>query len=215
MAGGVHGRGNAWWGACVTGGMHGRGVHGSGACMAGTCMAGSMHGRGCLIMINTLLLEIITIHKRSMWRLCFYTCLSFCPQQGGCLPQCMLGYTPSPGRNPPGRHPLGQIPPWEDTPGQSSAWEDTPWETCWDTQCPVHAGINMATAVDGTHPTGMHSCLWLNLGELYPVESLPAKVVPQFTLDVSWGRHLGSQISNSAHGWNPLPVGKSEYQSHP
>ena len=39
------------------------------------------------------------------------------------------------GRHPPGRHPL----------------------------CPVHAGINsppppMATAVDGTHPTGMHSC---------------------------------------------------------
>ena len=28
---------------------------------------------------------------------------------------------------------------------------------CWDTQCPVHAGIDMATAVDGTHPTGMHS----------------------------------------------------------
>ena len=27
-------------------------------------------------------------------------------QQGGCLPQCMLGYTP--GRHPPGRHPPGQ-----------------------------------------------------------------------------------------------------------
>ena len=25
-------------------------------------------------------------------------------------------------------------------------------------QCPVHAGIDMATAADGTHPTGMHSC---------------------------------------------------------
>ena len=25
--------------------------------------------------------------------------------------------------------------------------------------CPVHAGIDSATAADGTHPTGMHSCL--------------------------------------------------------
>ena len=29
---------------------------------------------------------------------------------GGCLPQCMLGYTP------PGRHTPGQTPPWADTP---------------------------------------------------------------------------------------------------
>ena len=41
---------------------------------------------------------------------------------------------------------------------------------CWDTHppaqcmlgytplCPVHAGIDMATAADGMHPTGMHSC---------------------------------------------------------
>ena len=35
------------------------------------------------------------------------------------------------GRQPPGRRPLS---------------------------CPVHAGIHMATAADGTHPTGMHSC---------------------------------------------------------
>ena len=44
-------------------------------------------------------------------RLCFYTCLSFCPQRGGrCLPQCMLGYTPP-----------GQTPPPADTP-----WANTP-----------------------------------------------------------------------------------------
>ena len=30
---------------------------------------------------------------------------------------------------------------------------------CLDTSpFPVHAGIDMATAADGTHPTGMHSC---------------------------------------------------------
>ena len=40
------------------------------------------------------------------------------------------------------QHALGQIPPWADTPptGQTSLPE-------------------MATAADGTHPTGMHSCL--------------------------------------------------------
>ena len=36
------------------------------------------------------------------------------------------------------------------TPGQTPPWVDTP--------CPVHAGIYMATAADGLHPTGMHSC---------------------------------------------------------
>ena len=49
---------------------------------------------------------------------------------GGCLPQCILGYTSL------GRHP-----------------------TRADTPHPVHAGIDMATAADGTHPTGMHSCI--------------------------------------------------------
>ena len=51
----------------------------------------------------------------------------------------MLGYTPL-GRQPPGQ-----------TPSLPSA--------CWDTHpCPVHAEIDMATATDGMHPTGMHSC---------------------------------------------------------
>ena len=48
----------------------------------------------------------------------------------GCLPQCMLGYTP-----------LGQTPPWADIPlGRN------PQQT--------------ATTADGMHPTGMHSCFW-------------------------------------------------------
>ena len=62
-------------------------------------------------------------------RLCFYRRVSV--HMLGCLPQCMLGYTPweqtPPGSRPPGsRHP----------PPKS-------WET--------------ATAADGTHPTRMHS----------------------------------------------------------
>ena len=49
-------------------------------------------------------------------------CQEFCPHwgEGGCLPQCMLGYT--------------------------------------------HPPLQTATAADGTHPTGMHSCFWLFSG---------------------------------------------------
>ena len=51
----------------------------------------------------------------------------------------------------PGRHPPGQIPPCPEHAG------------IYITPCPVHAGIHAppkqaATAADGTHPTGMHSC---------------------------------------------------------
>ena len=47
-----------------------------------------------------------------------------------------------------GIHPLGQTPPAE---------QALPLDT--HPPCPVHAGIHMATAADGTHPTGMHSCV--------------------------------------------------------
>ena len=53
MAGGMHGRGHAWQGACVVMGMHGIGaclawgVHGGGACVSGGhAWQGDMHGRG-------------------------------------------------------------------------------------------------------------------------------------------------------------------------
>ena len=43
-----------------------------------------------------ILLEcyLVTACKRSLWRLRFYACLSVILFTGGCLPQCMLGYTP-------------------------------------------------------------------------------------------------------------------------
>ena len=88
------------------------------------------------------LYSFITTRKRSLQRLCFYSCLSFCPQ-GGCLadtPPIDPGQTPPRQIHPPGQtlqaHPPGQTPPLADPP-------------------PVQ---QMATAVDGTHPTSMHSC---------------------------------------------------------
>ena len=87
---------------------------------------------------------IITARKRSLRRLCFHRCLSV--HRGGCLPHCMLGYTPPRTR---GRHPLPQdrwqTPPWADTPWADTPWADTPSEqtphrvdtplrsACWDT----------------------------------------------------------------------------------
>ena len=67
-------------------------------------------------------------------------CLSFC-SQGGVYPSMYWG-----------RWPPGQTPP-ADTPLPSACWNTHP--------CPVHAGIHplpTATAADGTHPTGMHTC---------------------------------------------------------
>ena len=112
---------------------------------------------------------------------------SVCPQ-GGCLPQCMLGYTPlgadtppqsrhppeadTPGKQtPPGsRHPLGADTPWNRHPLEA----DTPWK-----QTPPRADTpqsrhppeadtpldETATAADYTHPTGMHSCFDLKWQE--------------------------------------------------
>ena len=78
-------------------------------------------------------------------------CLSFCSQGVG-------GVCHPPSRHPPGRHPLGRL-PWADPPGQTPP-------------CPVHAGIHTpppgqcmlgySQQAGGTHPTGMHSCSYLN-----------------------------------------------------
>ena len=74
---------------------------------------------------------------------------------GGCPPQCMLAYTPPPGRHPLdtplGRHPL-------DTPLGRHPLADTPWVDTSPGQTHPSPLQQMATAADGTHPTGMHSC---------------------------------------------------------
>ena len=72
---------------------------------------------------------LISARKRSLRRLCFHRCLSV--HGGGCLPHCMLEYTPkadTPMRTPLGRHPaLGRHPPGRHPPA--------------DPTCAVHAGI--------------------------------------------------------------------------
>ena len=86
-----------------------------------------------------------------------------CPY-GGCLPQCMLGYPPeqtpleqTPPRNrhppeqtpPPGsRHPQSRHSPGSRHP-QSRHTPPSPEQT---------SPQETATAADGMHPTGMHSC---------------------------------------------------------
>ena len=81
---------------------------------------------------------IITVRKRSLRRLCFYTCLSFCPQGGGCL--VPGGCVPGPG---------GLVLGW-------GVWS-------WEVPGPVGGGRvetspGTATAAGGTHPTWMHTC---------------------------------------------------------
>ena len=57
---------------------------------------------------------LFTVRKRSCGKVMFlHLSVSHSVHKGGCLPQCMLGYTPSPGQTPPpawagtppGRHP--------------------------------------------------------------------------------------------------------------
>ena len=72
-------------------------------------------------------------------------CQSFC-SQGGVSASVHAGiHTPIP----------GQTSPWADTPQADTLPGKTPPGRH---PLPVHAGIDMATAADGTHPTGMHSC---------------------------------------------------------
>ena len=63
--------------------------------------------------------------------------VSVCPRGG--LPQCMLGCHHREEAHPP----LQQIPPWSRHPPGSR----------------LPPPKQMATVADGTHPTGMHSCL--------------------------------------------------------
>ena len=65
---------------------------------------------------------------------------------GGCLSHCMLGYSPGTRHPPQTRHPQSRQPLGADTPPSA-----------------VHAGRYRQQA-SGTHPTGMQSCVEIELG---------------------------------------------------
>ena len=97
--------------------------------------------RKCLVYRVIRRRTIITARKRSLRRFCFYTCLSVILFAGGCLPQCILGYTS----------------PEADTPGKQTPWKQTPPGIRHPPTPTVHA-VRYGHQAGGTHPTGMHTC---------------------------------------------------------
>ena len=89
-------------------------------------------------------MSIVTAHKGYVFT---PVCQSILFQRGGCLPQCMLAYTPP-----------GQTPPWADTPQGSrhppSPGEDTPPAAV------AYTERLRANKAGGTHPNGMHTCIY-------------------------------------------------------
>ena len=97
-------------------------------------------------MHETFCVLIIYFYRpQRSWAKVIFLQASVCPQGGGCLPQCMLGYPAGPGTFPPGgrppqtrhtppggrpprtRHtPLGGRPPWPGTPPPSPPGGRTP-----------------------------------------------------------------------------------------
>ena len=87
---------------------------------------------------------------------------------GQCLPQYMLGYTPTTSKadTPWSRHLPGADTPQEQTPPrsrpppreQTPQGADTPPPKEQTPPCTVHAG-RYGQQAGGTHPTGMHTCL--------------------------------------------------------
>ena len=112
-----------------------------------------------------LFVWFITVRKQSLRRLCFYTCLSFCPQGGG-----VGSLGPYPGGGEVGgsgwggglqAHTRAERVEGSGQGGrQAQAWgvQDQVWEGCVSQHALRQTPQQTATAADGTHPTGMHSC---------------------------------------------------------
>ena len=111
---------------------------------------------GCPVMIvlkSQFITEIVIVTVRNeVAKVMFFTGICLSTGGWGCLPQCMLGYHPARSRHPPSR------PPGADTPHPPRA--DTPREQTPPPreQTPPPPPRDTATAADGTHPAGMHSC---------------------------------------------------------
>ena len=108
--------------------------------------------------------SIFTVRKRSLRRLCFYTCLSFCSRGrgspgpypegrlGGLAWGCLQAHTQGRGwgvwqGGSPGPYPGGRLGVWLGGVYSSIHWGRTPPPPLQQT----------ATAADGTHHTGIHS----------------------------------------------------------
>ena len=89
-----------------------------------------------VVLPYILLITIFTLSQWTGWRHFYrpqrswakviFSQACVCPQ-GGCLPQCMLGYTPLGADTPQSRHPLEQTtPPRADTPRGDTPREQTP-----------------------------------------------------------------------------------------
>ena len=99
---------------------------------------------------------IFTGRKRSLWRLCFYTCLSVILFTGG---STWAGTPPRAG-TPPGRYTPWQVHPPAGTP---HGRYNPPWAGTHPRQCMLGYGQQAG----GTHPTGMHSCFLF-----YPIHGI-------------------------------------------
>ena len=86
----------------------------------------------------------------------------FCPCQGGGVCVCPQKQTLPMGRHPIGIHPLGRHPPGQTPPGKTPHGQ-TPLDRHPLGRHPPPPDTlftEMATAADGMHPTGIHSCLF-------------------------------------------------------
>ena len=127
--------------------------------------------------------------------LCFYTCLSFCPQGGGvCFSACWDTTPPprvgTPQEQAPRSRPPKSRPPLEQTPPGAGTLPE------------------MATVADSTHPTGMHSCfheyVWSVMQTISEIcirittwkyfnlqECIPVGCIPSATVAILGGLLLG------------------------
>ena len=91
----------------------------------------------CVLHVLSKCADLLTVRNSSCGKVMFSQ-VSVCPQGRRCTP--------------PGGHPLGRHPPGRQT---DTPWADTP-------QADTPPQRQKATAADGTHPTGMHSCCLKN-----------------------------------------------------
>ena len=112
--------------------------------------------------------SIFTVRKRSLRRLCFYTCLSFCSR----------------GRGSPGPYPKGRLRclaggvsrpiPRGEVGGRLAGGVCIPACTEAEPPSPVQ---QTATAADGTHPTGIHSKATLFVFAFFPIKNFHLSLV--------------------------------------